>query len=78
MERYRTLRCLLGNLDRRPLLAHFSTSHIEDGVLHGYDGGANETGTMDGVRTLAAYADTSKYGQLRFVISTKSNGPMCA
>ena len=28
-------------------------------LLHGHDGGLNKTGTMDGVRTLAGYADTS-------------------
>jgi D-alanyl-D-alanine carboxypeptidase/D-alanyl-D-alanine-endopeptidase (penicillin-binding protein 4) len=32
-----------------------------------------KTGTLDGVRTLAGYADTSKHGQVRFVISLKSN-----
>ena len=42
-------------------------------LLHGHDGGANKTGTMDGVRTLAGYADTSKHGRVRFVISLKSN-----
>jgi D-alanyl-D-alanine carboxypeptidase/D-alanyl-D-alanine-endopeptidase (penicillin-binding protein 4) len=29
----------------------------------------NKTGTMDGVRTLAGYADTSSHGRVRFVIS---------
>jgi len=42
-------------------------------LLHGHDGGANKTGTMDGVRTLAGYADTSNHGRVRFVISLKSN-----
>jgi len=47
------------------------------GLLHGHDGGMNKTGTMDGVRTLAGYADTSAHGQVRFVISLASNdGPM--
>jgi serine-type D-Ala-D-Ala carboxypeptidase/endopeptidase (penicillin-binding protein 4) len=38
-------------------------------LLHGHDGGLNKTGTMDGVRTLAGYADTSSHGRIRFVIS---------
>jgi serine-type D-Ala-D-Ala carboxypeptidase/endopeptidase (penicillin-binding protein 4) len=42
-------------------------------LLHGHDGGTNKTGTMDGVRTLAGYADTSSHGQVRFVISLASN-----
>ena len=33
----------------------------------------NKTGTMDGVRTLAGYADTSSHGRVRFVISLTSN-----
>jgi serine-type D-Ala-D-Ala carboxypeptidase/endopeptidase (penicillin-binding protein 4) len=33
----------------------------------------NKTGTLEGVRTLAGYADTSKHGRVRFVISFKSN-----
>jgi serine-type D-Ala-D-Ala carboxypeptidase/endopeptidase (penicillin-binding protein 4) len=32
-----------------------------------------KTGTLDGVRTLAGYANTSKHGQVRFVISLNSN-----
>ena len=32
-----------------------------------------KTGTFSGVRTLAGYADTSKHGRVRFVISLKSN-----
>ena len=32
-----------------------------------------KTGTMEGVRTLAGYADPSKHAQVRFVISLKSN-----
>jgi serine-type D-Ala-D-Ala carboxypeptidase/endopeptidase (penicillin-binding protein 4) len=39
------------------------------GLLHGHDGGLNKTGTMDGVRTLAGYADTSGHGRVHFVIS---------
>ena len=42
-------------------------------LLHGHDGGPNKTGTLNGVRTLAGYADTSKHGQVRFVISLKGN-----
>ena len=42
-------------------------------LLHGHDGGTNKTGTMTGVSTLAGYADTSKHGRVRFVISLKSN-----
>jgi D-alanyl-D-alanine carboxypeptidase/D-alanyl-D-alanine-endopeptidase (penicillin-binding protein 4) len=38
-------------------------------LLHGHDGGLNKTGTMDGVRTLAGYADTSSHGRVRFAIS---------
>jgi len=32
-----------------------------------------KTGTFSGVRTLAGYADTSKHGRVRFVISLRSN-----
>ena len=42
-------------------------------LLRGHDGGANKTGTLDGVRTLAGYASTSRHGQVRFVISLRSN-----
>jgi D-alanyl-D-alanine carboxypeptidase/D-alanyl-D-alanine-endopeptidase (penicillin-binding protein 4) len=42
-------------------------------LLRGHDGGANKTGTLDGVRTLAGYATTAKQGQVRFVISLRSN-----
>jgi D-alanyl-D-alanine carboxypeptidase/D-alanyl-D-alanine-endopeptidase (penicillin-binding protein 4) len=41
-------------------------------LLRGHDGGANKTGTLDGVRTLAGYASTSRHG-VRFVISLRSN-----
>jgi D-alanyl-D-alanine carboxypeptidase/D-alanyl-D-alanine-endopeptidase (penicillin-binding protein 4) len=41
-------------------------------LLRGHDGGANKTGTLDGVRTLAGYASTSRHGQVRFVISLQS------
>jgi len=42
-------------------------------LLRGKDGGANKTGSMDGVRTLAGYANTAGSGRIRFVISLKSN-----
>jgi D-alanyl-D-alanine carboxypeptidase/D-alanyl-D-alanine-endopeptidase (penicillin-binding protein 4) len=42
-------------------------------LLRSYDGGMNKTGTMEGVRTLAGYADTSSHGRVRFVISLTSN-----
>jgi serine-type D-Ala-D-Ala carboxypeptidase/endopeptidase (penicillin-binding protein 4) len=42
-------------------------------LLRGHDGGMNKTGTMEGVRTLAGYADTSSHGRVRFVISLASN-----
>jgi len=41
-------------------------------LLRGHDGGMNKTGTMEGVRTLAGYADTSGHGRVRFVISLTS------
>src|SRR6516165_9919286 len=42
-------------------------------LLHGHDGGMNKTGTMDGISTLAGYADTSSHGRVRFVISLTNN-----
>jgi serine-type D-Ala-D-Ala carboxypeptidase/endopeptidase (penicillin-binding protein 4) len=42
-------------------------------LLHGHDGGMNKTGTMEGVSTLAGYADTSSHGRVRFVIALTSN-----
>jgi serine-type D-Ala-D-Ala carboxypeptidase/endopeptidase (penicillin-binding protein 4) len=42
-------------------------------LLHGHDGGMNKTGTMDGIRTLAGYADTARHGRVRFVISLTSD-----
>ena len=42
-------------------------------LLHGHDGGLNKTGSMDGVRTLAGYADTPNHGRVRFVIALTSN-----
>jgi D-alanyl-D-alanine carboxypeptidase/D-alanyl-D-alanine-endopeptidase (penicillin-binding protein 4) len=45
-------------------------------LLHGHDGGMNKTGSMDGVRTLAGYADTSRHGRVRFAISLSENDEM--
>jgi D-alanyl-D-alanine carboxypeptidase/D-alanyl-D-alanine-endopeptidase (penicillin-binding protein 4) len=42
-------------------------------LLRGHDGGMNKTGSLEGVRTLAGYADTSSHGRVRFVISLTSN-----
>jgi serine-type D-Ala-D-Ala carboxypeptidase/endopeptidase (penicillin-binding protein 4) len=42
-------------------------------LLRGHDGGMNKTGSMEGVRTLAGYADTSGHGRVHFVISLTSN-----
>ena len=42
-------------------------------LLRGRDGGMNKTGSLDGVRTLAGYADTASHGRVRFVISLTSN-----
>ncbi|MBM3529692.1 MAG: D-alanyl-D-alanine carboxypeptidase [Alphaproteobacteria bacterium] len=52
------------------MLHHF-TPHA--GLLENRKGAAFKTGTLEGVRTLAGYLDTSKHGQVRFVISLKSN-----
>jgi D-alanyl-D-alanine carboxypeptidase/D-alanyl-D-alanine-endopeptidase (penicillin-binding protein 4) len=38
-------------------------------LLHGHDGGLDKTGTMEGISTLAGYADTASHGRVRFVIS---------
>jgi serine-type D-Ala-D-Ala carboxypeptidase/endopeptidase (penicillin-binding protein 4) len=46
-------------------------SHAD--LLHGHDGGMNKTGTLEGVSTLAGYADTSSHGRVRFVISLATN-----
>ncbi|HLX99651.1 MAG TPA: D-alanyl-D-alanine carboxypeptidase, partial [Roseiarcus sp.] len=43
------------------------------GLLYGHDGGMDKTGTMDRIRTLAGYADTSSHGRVRFVIALASN-----
>jgi D-alanyl-D-alanine carboxypeptidase/D-alanyl-D-alanine-endopeptidase (penicillin-binding protein 4) len=42
-------------------------------LLHGNASASYKTGTLPGVRTLAGYADTAKHGEVRFVISLKSN-----
>jgi serine-type D-Ala-D-Ala carboxypeptidase/endopeptidase (penicillin-binding protein 4) len=43
------------------------------GLLRGHRGGMNKTGALEGIRTLAGYADTSSNGRVRFVISLTSN-----
>ena len=42
-------------------------------LLRGHDGGLNKSGTLEGVRTLAGFADTSSHGRVRFVISLESD-----
>jgi len=42
-------------------------------LLRSGDGTHFKTGTFSGVRTLAGYADTSKHGRVRFVISLAGN-----
>jgi D-alanyl-D-alanine carboxypeptidase/D-alanyl-D-alanine-endopeptidase (penicillin-binding protein 4) len=42
-------------------------------LLRGPDGSLTKSGTMDGVRTLAGYADTRSHGRVRVVISLGSN-----
>ncbi|MGZ8401269.1 MAG: D-alanyl-D-alanine carboxypeptidase/D-alanyl-D-alanine-endopeptidase [Methyloceanibacter sp.] len=42
-------------------------------LLRSGKGALFKTGTFSGVRTLAGYADTSKHGRVRFVISLTSN-----
>jgi D-alanyl-D-alanine carboxypeptidase/D-alanyl-D-alanine-endopeptidase (penicillin-binding protein 4) len=44
-------------------------------LLRGRDGGLNKTGTLARVSTLAGYADSSRHGRVRFVISLTSNNP---
>ncbi len=43
------------------------------GLLRKEKGASFKTGTLDGVRTLAGYADTARHGRVRFVISLKGN-----
>ena len=46
-------------------------------LLKGGKGASYKTGTLEGIRTLAGYTTSSSQGQMRFVISLKSNnGPM--
>jgi D-alanyl-D-alanine carboxypeptidase/D-alanyl-D-alanine-endopeptidase (penicillin-binding protein 4) len=52
-------------------LLHLFKPHAT--LLRGGDGALYKTGTFSGVRTLAGYADTSKHGRVRFVISLRSN-----
>jgi len=42
-------------------------------LLRGRDGGMNKTGSLEGVRTLAGYAETASHGRVRFVISLTGN-----
>ena len=42
-------------------------------LLRSGKGASYKTGTLDGVRTLAGYANTASHGQVRFVISLRSN-----
>jgi D-alanyl-D-alanine carboxypeptidase/D-alanyl-D-alanine-endopeptidase (penicillin-binding protein 4) len=42
-------------------------------LLKSGKGASYKTGTLDGVRTLAGYADTASHGRVRFVISLKGN-----
>lgn len=42
-------------------------------LLRGPDGSLTKSGTMDGVRALAGYADTKGHGRVRVVISLTSN-----
>ncbi len=52
-------------------LLHLFEPHAT--LLLGGDRALFKTGTFSGVRTLAGYADTSKHGRVRFVISLRSN-----
>ena len=44
-----------------------------DALLVASKDSAYKTGTLEGVRTLAGYANTTSHGRVRFVISLKSN-----
>ena len=52
------------------LLHHFAP-HAD--LLHGRKGAAHKTGALSGVRTLAGYANTTRHGQVRFVIALRGN-----
>ncbi len=53
-------------------LLHYFAPHAE--LLRRSRGGSRyKTGTLSGVRTLAGYANTSKHGQVRFVVSLPGN-----
>ena len=43
------------------------------GLLKGDKDSSYKTGTLEGVRTLAGYTNTSSHGPVRFVISLKGN-----
>ena len=42
-------------------------------LLRGPDDSLTKSGTLDGVRTLAGFADTKEHGRVRVVISLTSN-----
>jgi D-alanyl-D-alanine carboxypeptidase/D-alanyl-D-alanine-endopeptidase (penicillin-binding protein 4) len=50
---------------------HLFEPHAD--LLRSGDGALFKTGSISGVRTLAGYADSSKLGRVRFVISLTSN-----
>jgi serine-type D-Ala-D-Ala carboxypeptidase/endopeptidase (penicillin-binding protein 4) len=52
------------------LLNHFAP---HAGLLDGRKDAAYKTGTLEGVRTLAGYTNTSNHGRVRFVIALKGN-----
>jgi D-alanyl-D-alanine carboxypeptidase/D-alanyl-D-alanine-endopeptidase (penicillin-binding protein 4) len=43
------------------------------GLLESRKGASYKTGTLEGVRTLAGYASSSKHGPVRFVIALSGN-----
>ncbi|MDP2410027.1 MAG: D-alanyl-D-alanine carboxypeptidase [Pseudolabrys sp.] len=53
-------------------LLHLFAPHA-DLLVRGKGGSLYKTGTLDGIRTLAGYADTAKHGRVRFVIALRSN-----
>ena len=57
-------------------LLHVFEPHAD--LLRRGDRAHFKTGTFSGVRTLAGYADTSKHGRVRFVISLSSTTARCA
>ena len=43
------------------------------GLLESRNGASYKTGTLEGVRTLAGYASSSRHGPVRFVIALSGN-----